>query len=162
MKNDQETPSSRVIVHRNEDIEWFDAIPGEHVGIRVKGEDVNGAYSVFDLIMDPSYGVPIHIHLRGDEIFRVIEGKAHFYVDGQEFDAEVGEVVVVPKGIKHAFANFSDTPLLLSIMFTPAGDEHSFKDVFGKKPEEVIELAKEKYQIIIVGPPLIKNTELKK
>lgn len=163
MSNFQEATNERhSIFNRNEEIVWnqVDHVPGERISIRVKGEDTNGAYAILDLIKDssngPLYGPPIHIHQRTDEIFRIIEGKARFHVDGKEFDAEAGDIVVVPKGTNHTFANFSDTPLHLQITFTPAGDELAFQDSVGKSIDEIIEMSRTKYQVIFTGPPLEK------
>ncbi|MCM3628256.1 cupin domain-containing protein [Paenibacillus glycanilyticus] len=163
MSKVQKTTDERhSVFHRNEEIVWnqVDHVPGESICIRVKGEDTNGAYAILDLRKNPSngpsYGPPIHIHQRTDEIFRVVEGKARFHVDGKEFDAEAGDIVVVPKGIRHTFANFGDTPLHLQITFTPAGDELAFQDSVGKSIDEIIEMSRTKYQVIFTGPPLAK------
>ncbi len=164
MSNFQEATNERhSIFHRNEEIEWLqlEHVSGKKVCIRVKGEDTNGEYAILDLVKDSSYGPPygpgLHIHQRTDEIFRVIEGKARFHLDGKEFDAEAGDIVVVPKGTTHTFANFdSDTPLHLQITFTPSGDELAFEDAKGKTFVELAEMARTKYQVIFTGPPLEK------
>ncbi|WP_219836177.1 cupin domain-containing protein [Paenibacillus sp. R14(2021)] len=164
MTNHQEEVNERqAISHRNEEIEWHQVehVPGERICIRVKGEDTDGAYAILDLVKDssygPPYGPPIHIHQRTDEIFRIIEGKARFHLDGKEFDAEAGDIVVVPKGTTHTFANFdSDTPLYMQITFTPAGDELAFQECVGKSIDEIIEMSRTKYQVIFTGSPLEK------
>ncbi|MCM3626716.1 cupin domain-containing protein [Paenibacillus glycanilyticus] len=164
MNNQQQTEKDRVaIFHRSSDIEWLyqTHIPGERTTIRVSGEDTNGAYAIVDAIIYATdgdvNGPPIHIHQRTDEIFRILEGTAHIYLEGEEFDAVAGDVVVIPKGKAHTFANFSDTPLHMQATFIPAGEEQSFKEVIGKTPEEIIELSKTKYHVIISGPPLQKK-----
>ncbi|MFD2615597.1 cupin domain-containing protein [Paenibacillus gansuensis] len=160
MTNHQQVTSERqAIFHRNNEIEWlyFNHAPGEKFCIRVKGEDTNGAYSILDVVADyssygPPYGTPLHLHQRADEIFRIIEGNARFHLDGKEFDAGVGDIVVIPKNTIHAWANFSDTPLHMQITFTPAGDEHAFLDAAAGN-HDADETAT-KHQIITVGPPL--------
>ncbi len=153
----------QAIFHQNtEKLEWHQLshIQGERISFRVKGEDTNGEYAIVDLVKEPSegpvYGPGIHIHQSADEIFRIIGGEARFHLDGKEFDAEAGDVVVVPKGTTHTWANFSDTPLHMQITFTPAGDELAFQDSVGKTLDEIIELARTKYQVIFTGPPLEK------
>lgn len=154
MINQPKITSEPGIFNRNKTVRWFDASPGEQIGIRVGGEAVNGEYSVFDLTMKPGYGPPLHIHNRADEIFRIISGKARFHVEGMEFNAEEGDIIVVPKGTLHCFANFSDTLLHMSIMFTPAGDERVFSELSKIPLENIEEFVKEKYNTVIVGPPL--------
>lgn len=166
-RQEQSVKEAKPVFQRNEEIEWHtvDHVPGEHISIRVKGEDTNGAYSILDLVKDPSegpfYGPGIHIHQRADEIFRIIKGRARFHVDGKEFDAKAGDLVVVPKGTTHTFANFSDTPLHMQITFTPAGDELAFQDSIGKTIDEIIEMARTKYRVIFTGPPLEKINGIK-
>lgn len=143
------------IHHSHEEMDWFDVLPGEQVAYRVHGKDVNNDYSVFDLRMAPKQGNgPVSIHHKADEIFRILDGEARFHVDGKEFNAGAGDVIVVPRGTPHAFLNIGDTHLHMSIMFTPSGDELIFKEVQGKSMDEIIELAK-KYQVSVVGPPIV-------
>lgn len=145
------------IHHSQAEMVWFDVLPGEQVAYRVHGKDVNNEYSVFDLRMAPNKGNgPIAIHHKADEIFRILEGEARFHVDGKEFNASAGDVLVVPRGTPHAFLNIGDSHLHMSIMFTPPGDELIFKEIPGKTMEEIIELAI-KYEVSVVGPPIMYN-----
>lgn len=49
-------------------------------------------------------GPKLHVHPY-DEIFVVVEGRARFFVGDAVIDAEVGDVVLGPKGVPHRFEN---------------------------------------------------------
>ncbi|MFD2613371.1 cupin domain-containing protein [Paenibacillus gansuensis] len=153
MTNHQSAPNERkAIVHRYAEREWITVFPGEDVSIRVKGEDVNGEYTFLDLVEGPGKGTFIHYHEEADEIIHIIEGVAHIHLDGKEFDAAAGDVIVAPRGVAHGFVNLTDSTLRMSIMYTPSGIENMFTDVIGKSKEEVVELVTTKYKTFIVGP----------
>ena len=47
-----------------------------------------------------------------DEIQFIISGRAHYVVDGAEFDAGGGEILVIKAGEVHSFTVISDEPLV--------------------------------------------------
>ena len=49
-------------------------------------------------------GPKLHVHPY-DEVFIVIAGRGRFYVGDEIIDAEIGDVVLGPKGIPHRFEN---------------------------------------------------------
>ncbi|SFS66392.1 cupin domain-containing protein [Paenibacillus sp. BC26] len=159
--HEQPVVDLHAVFRQNEESEWIELIhtPGERYRIRVKGEDTNGTYSLIEVIMDPKneppYGPMLHIHQRTDEIFRILEGKARFHVNGAEFNAEVGDIVTIPKGTPHAFANFGDSRLHVQIMFTPGGEEAFWQSINGL-PLDQMEEACKTFHVLIVGPPLHK------
>ena len=67
----------------------------------------------------------MHRH-REAEIFRVIEGRYLYSVDGRRFFADVGDVVNIPGGAAHGFVNVSDAPARQYILIAPALDAEAF------------------------------------
>ncbi|SDX71336.1 cupin domain-containing protein [Paenibacillus sp. CF384] len=159
--HEQTDKELHAIFRQNEEAEWIDLIhtPGEKYRIRIKGEDTNGTYSLIEVMMDPKdeppYGPMLHIHQRTDEIFRILEGQVRFRVDGEEFDAGVGDIVNIPKGTPHAFANFGDSRLHVQIMFIPGGEEAFWQTINGMPLDEMEKVCKT-FHVDIVGPPLHK------
>lgn len=47
-----------------------------------------------------------------DEIQFIVSGRAHYVVDGAEFDAGGGEIIVIKAGEVHSFTVTSDEPLV--------------------------------------------------
>lgn len=85
---------------------------------------------------------PFHIHLREDEIFRVISGDAKFLLLDQSRsrcmggrgthngiirrNVSAGEVITIPRGQIHTFRNASsEQPLVLEFGFSPPGSATS-------------------------------------
>ncbi|WP_027229633.1 cupin domain-containing protein [Phyllobacterium sp. UNC302MFCol5.2] len=85
----------------------------------------DGAFSIIETINDPGFGPPRHRH-REAEIFRVLEGRYLYEVDGRRFYAEVGDVVSIPGGAEHGFVNVTDKPARQYVLITPALDAAAF------------------------------------
>ncbi len=69
----------------------------------------------------PCFGPPLHRHPE-TEVFRVLEGRYLFEVDGKRFEAGAGEVVSVPGGVPHTFLNITGQPAHQFIMILPGMD----------------------------------------
>jgi quercetin dioxygenase-like cupin family protein len=87
--------------------EKFD-IAGAHLVWKVKAEDSAFAFSVNEMKLAPSEGVPVHSHTSA-ESFYVLEGSADFFRihDGQEdwVRCETGELMILPPNALHGFYN---------------------------------------------------------
>lgn len=76
----------------------------EFVGAKTGGLSM----SMFVVIAEIGRGPVLHRHPY-DEVVYVIEGRSRWIVDGREFDAGPGDILVVRAGEKHKF--FALTPL---------------------------------------------------
>jgi uncharacterized cupin superfamily protein len=73
----------------------------------------------------PGFGPPLHRH--GEtEVFRVLEGRYLFEVNGQRFEAAAGDLVSVPGGDADAFINITDKPARQLVMMLPGMDAQRF------------------------------------
>ena len=63
---------------------------------------------------------PDHIHSTEDEIFYVLEGALSFRCDGEEFDANAGALVFLPRGLEHGYTIRSDGEVRLLVITAPA------------------------------------------
>lgn len=132
--------------------EWFATIPGEVVRIRVPSTSVAGQYSIIEGLALPMAGTPLHTH-REDEVFHILEGVLTFDVGGERFEARPGMLVVVPRGMPHAWRNFGDKPARSMVVFTPGGIETLFPQIANLSPAQVAELAA-RYGSAVVGPQI--------
>jgi mannose-6-phosphate isomerase-like protein (cupin superfamily) len=132
--------------------DWFDAMPGERLRIRVHSSAVEGRYTILEGEAQPLAGVPRHTHCE-DETFLILDGVLTFEVLGERMEAGVGSIVVVPGGVPHAWRNFGDVPARSVATFSPGGIEDLILQVAGLSPEAVVDLAA-RYGTIVVGPPL--------
>jgi quercetin dioxygenase-like cupin family protein len=127
--------------------------------IRVPPGATGGAMSVIETVNAPGFGPPLHRH-RETEIFRVLEGRYLYEVDGVRTEAGVGDVMVVPGGAAHAFRNITDAPARQFIVITPALDAEGFFNGLaeitssGKPDREALNAFGARWHVEFLGPPL--------
>ena len=137
------------------------SFPGQiELSILVPGEASDGAFAIFEDIVEPGIGPPRHIHHVQDEVFVVLEGEFNIEVAGVLYSARPGDVAYVPRGAVHAFKNVGGSRGRLRYTFTPAGgSEDMFREFFeastsgGLDADAMAEIAG-KYDTEIVGPTL--------
>lgn len=95
---------------------------------KVRSEATNGQYSILELRLAPGQGAPPHIHHREDEIFTILEGECAITAQEKTQTAKAGAVVILPRGVAHAFRNTSDVPTRIMITAVPGGLETFFEE----------------------------------
>jgi quercetin dioxygenase-like cupin family protein len=75
------------------------------------GKNHGVATSIFFVTAPPGGTVRMHWH-DYDEVILVQEGRALFTVDGEQREANAGDIVAIPAGTPHGFMNIGDSPLL--------------------------------------------------
>lgn len=93
--------------------------------VRMPPATSDGAMTVIETINSPGFGPPRHRH-NETEIFRVLEGRYLYEVDGKRFHADVGDLVSVPGGAEHGFVNVSSRPARQLIIIVPGLDAVRF------------------------------------
>jgi mannose-6-phosphate isomerase-like protein (cupin superfamily) len=107
---------------------------GERITFRRTSADTRGERLVIDLELPAGRRVPggQHIHPKQAERFEVVEGTMRFKLGRKRVVAGPGEVVVVPAGQKHDFANVGDEDALVRVEVRPALEmEHLFESAVG-------------------------------
>jgi mannose-6-phosphate isomerase-like protein (cupin superfamily) len=77
---------------------------------QLSGSDYGLATSVMHAHVAPGSGPRRHRHPHA-EIFVLHDGQGRFEIEGTHFDAEPGDVVIVPPGVWHSFVNTGNGPL---------------------------------------------------
>lgn len=97
-------------------------VSGERITFRTTAEESNGELVAIELALPPGGRVPgrLHLHPLQEERFEVIEGRMRFRLERERVTAEPGDVVVVPPGLPHDFANDSDRAALVRVEIRPA------------------------------------------
>ena len=95
---------------------------GERITFRQTAAETGGELVAIDLQLPPNRRVPggLHLHPLQEERFQVVEGTMRFRMGRQRVVAGPGEVVVVPRGVKHDFANAADDEALVRVEVRPA------------------------------------------
>jgi quercetin dioxygenase-like cupin family protein len=99
--------------------------------VRLPPEASGGALTVMETVNAPGFGPPLHRH-RETEVFRVLEGRYLYEVDGRRFYAAAGDLVSVPGGAAHTFTNVSEAPSKQLILMLPAMDAVAFFSGLGE------------------------------
>jgi mannose-6-phosphate isomerase-like protein (cupin superfamily) len=117
--------------------------PGEGVTIqgpaggpltfKARGEQTNGALTLFENVIAPGDGPPFHTHAGEDESWYVLEGELRFRLGDDIASVGAGSFVFVPRGTPHCFQNVGAVPARIIVMFTPSGMERFF-DRFATLP----------------------------
>jgi len=87
------------------------------------GEETGGAYTLFEMIIAPGGGSPLHRHNEEDESFYVQEGEIEFQLDDRILVATAGTFIYSPKGQIHRIKNTTSVPAKMLALVMPAGVE---------------------------------------
>jgi mannose-6-phosphate isomerase-like protein (cupin superfamily) len=116
----QSTTERQTVAYRGQTLE--NPASGERITLRETAADTNGELLAIDLELPARRKVPggLHIHPLQEERFEVVEGTMRFRIGRKRIVAGPGEVVVVPAGVKHDFANAGDEDALVRVEVRPA------------------------------------------
>jgi quercetin dioxygenase-like cupin family protein len=150
------TAGSQVVVQTRQEAgsKWFF---GGRISIRSRGEDTAGKLAVLEQLADPGVGSPWHVHHAEDEAFYVLEGQMRFICGDQQWTADAGTWVYLPKDIPHGFEVVGSEPAHFLLFITPAGFENFVAELCEDEPSGppdipvVIEVAA-RYGVDILGP----------
>jgi quercetin dioxygenase-like cupin family protein len=137
---------------------WY----GGQVAVRLTSAGTDGRVGMWIWDAHRGAAAPVHVHSREDEYFLVIEGRARLFVGGECFDAGSGDLVVLPRGVPHAYLITSETARLVG-MASPGGFESFFAELGtpvaeGEPPAPAPEPAlmartAAAYGVDVLGPP---------
>ena len=123
-----------------------------------------GEFCFIETINAPGAGPPRHRHPEA-EIFRVLEGRYLYEVDGRRFYVEAGDVVSIPGGVEHGFVNVTDAPSRQYILITPALDAAAFFTELagvmhdGVPDREALNAFGVKWKVEFLGPPVGRDEQ---
>jgi quercetin dioxygenase-like cupin family protein len=93
------------------------------------GSQTAGRYALWEAVVPPGGGPPLHMHSRESEAFFVLEGELTIEVDGRRTVGTAGSFMHLEPGTKHRFKNESNARARMLILVTPAGLENFFLEV---------------------------------
>jgi quercetin dioxygenase-like cupin family protein/SAM-dependent methyltransferase len=105
------------------------AVVGDVYRFLATGEDTNGKYALWEAIVPPGGGPPLHVHSREEEGFYILEGEVSFQVGEKRIVASTGMFANMSVGTPHTFKNETDRPARMLISVVPAGLEQMFFEV---------------------------------
>ena len=84
---------------------FFNPATGEWIEYTAIAEDNHGQLVRFNWRSVPGGVITEHIHPHQEERFTIVEGEAHFTLNGEHRIAAAGETIVVPAGVPHSEGN---------------------------------------------------------
>jgi quercetin 2,3-dioxygenase len=125
--------------------------------VKISSKDTEGKLAVFEYHGNAKMGPELHIHLKQDEIFYVLEGEYLFQVGEDRHTLKAGDTIYLPRKIQHTWLQLTDKGKLM-YQVQPAGKmEEFFKKMNSLKSipteEEVAKISLD-HDIKVVGPPL--------
>jgi quercetin dioxygenase-like cupin family protein len=93
------------------------------------------AATVIEGELSPGGGSTWHTHTREDETLVVVEGVL-VVDDGARRELGAGDAHVLPRGVRHAFANETDGLTRVYFVCTPGGLEGFFRDLVAGVPAD--------------------------
>jgi quercetin dioxygenase-like cupin family protein len=93
---------------------------------KLRADDTDGAFFLFEDVMEQGKTTPLHQHPEADETVYVLEGEILVHVDGREQRVAAGGVTFTPKGVPHAFVVVSEQARLL-VFQTPGIGEAFYR-----------------------------------
>lgn len=108
----------------------------------------------------PDDYLPIHKHMKEDELIYIEEGTGTFLLGETKHNVSKGSTAYVPQGEWHGLLNTGKTPLTMIFAYTPSGFENYFREIGTMPNEKMKELTAEdysriasKYQIVYKHSP---------
>lgn len=81
---------------------------------KVSGDDSNGELSIVEVEMDAGKMTPMHTHPIAESLW-VLEGQLRYRIKQDDVELGMGDFVMVPAGVPHAFLVLSEHARVLSI-----------------------------------------------
>jgi mannose-6-phosphate isomerase-like protein (cupin superfamily) len=123
---------------------------GQTYTLKQHSEDSMAWHAVFP---DGTF-VPPHLHHGQDEFLYVLSGRYDVWLDGKDLIAKPGDLVRLPKGVPHAFANKSGANATSMFWVAPTRDLKTLFDRINnlKDPQEMVRIAS-MTEVNFVAPP---------
>ncbi|MBA3777776.1 MAG: cupin domain-containing protein [Chloroflexi bacterium] len=98
----------------------------------------NAAFAVVEFTLPPGFAPPPHIHHMEDEAFFILEGSATGTCGDEQWEAEPGSFIWLPRGVAHGFKVGTDGPLKVFQITAPAGFDEFVKEVGEPAPSRTL------------------------
>jgi len=88
---------------------------------------VEGAEMTVGLVtINAGYSNPPHVHPNCEEIVYIISGRCDQFLAGERSSLQVGQGLVIPRGVEHYSTNTGDEPLVVLVCYSSPNRETIF------------------------------------
>lgn len=125
---------------------------------KVAPSDTGGNLFVIEHAHLVKGGPPLHLHIRQEEYFYVMEGEVLFQIGDSRKLLRAGDSILGPRGVPHTFSSVGETPGRMLITFAPAGKMEAFLRATAIPNPPVQDAAFFRaYEMELVGPPIFPS-----
>lgn len=127
-----------------------------HHRVLVTAAETGGSLGVWEEIVQPGWGPPLHVHHAEDEMFHIFEGRIRIWCGNETFEVTTGATAVLPRDVPHRFENVGETVARMLIAVTPGGFESFFLDAAEmtiQSEAAIMKLASE-YRLAFIPPTM--------
>jgi quercetin dioxygenase-like cupin family protein len=104
--------------------------------------------TLLELALEPGAGAGPHTHTQEDETIAVLAGRL-LVDDGARHDLGPGNAIVLPRGVRHAFANEGDETVRAHVFCSPGGLECFFREVTAAQSAADVAAAAERAGLVL-------------
>ncbi len=124
---------------------------GRNAPVTIKVDKINdGVNSISFCTEDIVSGdaIPIHKHLKEDEIIFIHRGEGTFTLDDQQISVRSGSTAFVPRGVWHGLKNTGEDIITMVFGYNPSGFEGYFREIGLKPGDKWVSKTKEELDAI--------------
>jgi quercetin dioxygenase-like cupin family protein len=103
--------------------------PGRPAVFKLLSEQTGDKIAVFEEIVPPGMGTPLHIHHTSDEVVHVLSGEFTFRFGDEQRVVSGGSWVFIPLGSVHGWRNSGSEDGRASFIFTPGAGAKVFEEM---------------------------------
>lgn len=107
----------------------WDMEVGRPAMFKLLSEETGGKIAVFEEIVPPGMGTPLHIHRTSDEVLYVLSGDFTFQLGEVKKQVAGGSWVFVPLGSVHGWRNSGQSDARIFFIFTPGAGAMAFEEM---------------------------------
>lgn len=104
---------------------------GDQQTFKLTGKETDGQFTLIEEVNPPGTMIPLHVHTREDEIFKVLEGELEVTVDGKTTILKAGDLAFAPKNVPHSWKVVGENDCKTILSAFPAGIELMFEEIGG-------------------------------
>jgi quercetin dioxygenase-like cupin family protein len=94
--------------------------------MRLTSQLTNGSLGLIEASVPPGGGPVAHTHAGEDETFYLLSGQLEFLTGEETFTAGPGDLVFIPRTVRHRFSNVGFHHAKMLFLYTPGGPENIF------------------------------------
>jgi len=102
---------------------------GDVQTFKLTGKDTNGQFTLIEEENHPGVMIPMHVHTKEDEVFKVVEGQMELTVGEETTVLKEGDIGFGPRGVPHSWKIIGDQKAKVILSVFPSGIEFMFEEL---------------------------------